>query len=236
MSEIRVVIPDELDDYMESQVRTGVYPNKAEMTRMALNDYIKNVSSIASEYDKENIFSPEGRVYQMEYAREAGYRANNLIGMETKDSVILAHEVNKPELGYEMEKVIETDNGLLIGGSGLFLDMVKITSEFENFEVKNYKNLRYAVSEIYHEYTVKKDVRPLGTTLLLGCKFDGKPHLYEIDASGAMRRWKATATGKDRDKLKEKLSELYQEDLSDEDAEKICKETFSEKEIKIKKL
>ena len=59
MSEIRVVIPNELDDYMESQVRTGVYPNKAEMTRMALNDYIKNVSSIASEYDKENIFCKE---------------------------------------------------------------------------------------------------------------------------------------------------------------------------------
>lgn len=79
-------------------------------------------------------------------------------------------------------------------------------------------------------------MRPLGTTLLIGCRFNDETHLYEVDASGAIMRWKATATGKERDKLKEKLSKLYKHDLDDEEAVEVCKETFKEKEINIKKL
>ncbi len=244
MSEIRMVVPDELDNFLESQVRTGTFSSKAELARAALTEYVETLSTVSSEYDTENIFSPEGRVYQMEYAREAGYKGKTVIGIEGKDEIVMAADVgvrnadvSSSDLAYDTEKIIRTDNDLLITGSGLALDMMKVIKELENYEIDRYKDLRYALADIFHDHSLGKGVRPLGTVLLIGANFEGEHYLVEVDSSGAHRRMKAAVLGKDQEEIKEDLSERYEEGMESERCENICKELLEDSEaLQIEKL
>src|SRR3990172_8715852 len=80
MTEIRTVIPDEIDRYIESLVRTGPFASKAELVRAALVAYAQEMEPLARAFDKENILSPDGRVYQLEYARMAAGRGAPGVG------------------------------------------------------------------------------------------------------------------------------------------------------------
>ncbi len=91
MSEIRVVIPDKVDKYIDSLVRTGMFSSKAELFRAALMEYLESVSSVAKNYDSKIIFSPEGRIYQIEYAAEASLRGLRVAGLVFKDGILFAH-------------------------------------------------------------------------------------------------------------------------------------------------
>ncbi len=236
MSEIRMVVPDELDKFLESQVRTGTFSSKAELARAALTEYVETLSTVSSGYDTENIFSPEGRIYQMEYAREAGYRGKTVIGIEGEDGIVMAADVSSEELEYNYNKIIRTDNDLLITGSGLALDMMKVIKELENYEISNYKDLRYALADIFHDHSLGKGLRPLGTVLLIGANFNGKSYLVEVDSSGAHRRMKAAVLGENQESLKEELSERYEEGMDSERCERFCKDLLEESEaIEIEK-
>ena len=237
MSEIRMVVPDELDKFLESQVRTGTFSSKAELARAALTEYVETLSTVSSGYDTENIFSPEGRIYQMEYAREAGYRGKTVIGIEGEDGIVMAADVSSEELEYNYNKIIRTENDLLITGSGLALDMMKVIKELENYEISNYKDLRYALADIFHDHSLGKGLRPLGTVLLIGANFNGKSYLVEVDSSGAHRRMKAAVLGENQESLKEELSERYEEGMDSESCEKFCKDLLEETEaIEIEKI
>ncbi|MBS3782351.1 MAG: hypothetical protein KGY68_07085 [Candidatus Thermoplasmatota archaeon] len=237
MSEIRMVVPDELDKFLESQVRTGTFSSKAELARAALTEYLESISTVSGGYDEETVFSPEGRIYQMEYAREAGYRGKTVIGIEGKEEIVIAADVTSPELGYETEKIMRTDSGLLVSGSGLSLDMLKVIKELENYELNRYKDLKYALTEIFHDHSLSRKLRPLGTMLLIGAKFDDETYLVEVDSSGAHRRMKAGVLGNGKDELEEKLSEKYEEEMDGEKCEGICKDLLKEVDnLQIKKL
>ncbi len=237
MSEIRMVVPDELDKFLESQVRTGTFSSKAELARAALTEYVETLSTVSSGYDTENIFSPEGRIYQMEYAREAGYRGKTVIGIEGEDGIVMAADVGSEDLEYDYNKIIKTDNDLLITGSGLALDMMKVIKELENYEISSYKDLRYALADIFHDHSLGKGVRPLGTVLLIGANFDGESYLVKVDSSGANRRMKAAVLGENQENLEEELSEQYKEGMDSESCERFCKDLLEESEaIEIEKI
>ena len=69
MTEIRTAISPEIDRFLDSLVRTGPFASKAELVRAALVSYAGEAGPMAQGFDKENIVSPDGRVYQLEYAR-----------------------------------------------------------------------------------------------------------------------------------------------------------------------
>ena len=80
--ELRTIIPDEIDRYLESLVDSGPFNNKAELVRAALAAYTSSMAGPKDQaFDKENIFSPDGRVYQFEYARESAMRAFPTLGL-----------------------------------------------------------------------------------------------------------------------------------------------------------
>ncbi len=237
MSEIRMVVPDKLDKFLESQVRTGTFSSKAELARVAITEYLESISTVSRGYDEETVFSPEGRIYQMEYAREAGYRGKTVIGIEGKEDIIMAADVSPPELGYEIEKITRTDNGLIVSGSGLGLDTLKVTKELESYELNRYRDLKYALTEIFHDHSLSRKLRPLGTMLLIGANFDEELYLIEVDSSGAHRRMKAAVLGDKKDELEDKLSEKYEEGMDSQSCEKICEDLLDESEsIHIEKI
>jgi len=79
-----------------------------------------------SEYDRGvNTFSPEGRLFQVEYAIEAIKLGSTAVGIQTKDAVILAVEkrLSSPLLeGSSVEKIMEIDSHIGAAMSGLVAD------------------------------------------------------------------------------------------------------------------
>ncbi len=237
MSEIRMVVPDELDNFLESQVRTGTFSSKAELARAALTEYLESISTVSGGYDTETVFSPEGRVYQMEYAREAGYGGRTVVGIEGEDQVVLAADISTSDLAREEDKILKMGNGLLVTGSGLALDMMMAMKELEDHEIEDYRDLKYALADIYQEYSLSKKVRPLGAVLLIGAKFNGEPYLIEVDSSGKTRRMKAAALGAEEKEVKEDLAERYEEGMTAQKCQKICEELFEGSEaVQLEKL
>ena len=81
MAELRVIIPDDVDRYLESVIRSGMFGNKAELARAAIVHFLNTLGPISKGYDTETAFSPEGRIYQLEYARESVQRGQPVCGL-----------------------------------------------------------------------------------------------------------------------------------------------------------
>src|SRR2546428_5617424 len=93
MPEIRTAVPEEVDAYLEALVRKGIFSNKAELVRAALVDYVNTTGTFFRGFDAETIFAPDGRLYQVEYARESASRGGTAAGLVCGDGVLLAAAV-----------------------------------------------------------------------------------------------------------------------------------------------
>src|SRR5436309_2650947 len=71
MTEIRTAIPEEVDAYLDALVQKGVFSNKAELVRAALVSYVNVTGTFFRGFDAENVFAPDGRLYQGEDASGA---------------------------------------------------------------------------------------------------------------------------------------------------------------------
>ena len=92
MAELRVVIPDEVDNYLDIVIKSGMFGNKAELARAAIVQYLNTIGPISKGYDTDNFFSPEGRIHQIEYARESVKRGAPIMAIVCKDGILMASE------------------------------------------------------------------------------------------------------------------------------------------------
>ena len=81
-----------------------------------------------SEYDRgPNTFSPEGRLFQVEYAIEAIKLGSTAIGIQTSEGVILAVEkrITSPLMEpTSIEKIVEIDTHIACAFSGTKLTII----------------------------------------------------------------------------------------------------------------
>jgi 20S proteasome alpha/beta subunit len=199
MTELRVAVPKEVDKYLEATVRTGMFTNKAEFVRSALLQYVNTMAPVSQGFDTELMFSPDGRIYQLEYAREASIRGKPIVGMVCKDGAILAATKAKApnydeKLGGFGEKVHKISNKIAIAGCGMVPDMYIFVDTMRKEQKKNAEDVLSQIRDIYREYALRKDIRPLGVNLLVAINID-KPRLFEFDVSGAFAEYYATILG-----------------------------------------
>merc|ERR1711936_1018899 len=94
-----------------------------------------------SEYDRSvNTFSPEGRLFQVEYAIEAIKLGSTAIGVQTSEGTVLAVEkrITSPLMvPSTIEKIVEIDNHLACAFSGLTADS-KMLIERARVEARNH--------------------------------------------------------------------------------------------------
>src|SRR2546422_10216917 len=93
MTEIRTSVPEEVDAFLDALVRKGIFSNKAELVRAALVNYVNETGTFFRGFDAETIFAPDGRLYQVEYARESSARGGTAVRIVCDDGVLLAGEV-----------------------------------------------------------------------------------------------------------------------------------------------
>lgn len=181
-------------------------------------------------YDRGiTIFSPDGRLYQVEYAREAVKRGTASIGVRTQDGVVLLADkrLRSPlmEAG-SVEKLHKIDSHVGIVSAGHVADARQLVEFARQAAQRN--RLRYGepigvealtkqITDHVQEYTQSGGARPFGTALLVGGIENGQPRLYEADPSGTPHEWKAATVGKDRSQIQDSLETTYQKQLSMED-------------------
>ncbi|NPA75143.1 MAG: peptidase [Euryarchaeota archaeon] len=234
MSEIRVVIPDKVDRYIDSLVRTGMFSSKAELFRAALMEYLDKVSSVAKYYDSKIIFSPEGRIYQIEYAAEASLRGLCVAGLVFKEGIIFAH----PEYEYrdadgkiikdvEFNGKITKIDGYIITSSGLATDAEYLIGKIK--EKRDHEDLVGEISKEYWKFTLSSNLRPLGTSLMIGIKNARK--IVVFDPSGRYFYTKFWALGDGYKKIITQLNRKYTGDLDKEEAIKLMRDVLCSEKI-----
>ncbi|WP_256390674.1 archaeal proteasome endopeptidase complex subunit alpha [Natronoarchaeum rubrum] len=175
-------------------------------------------------YDRGiTIFSPDGRLYQVEYAREAVKRGTASIGIRTAEGVVLAVDkrIRSPLLeGTSVEKLHKADDHIGIASAGHVADARQLidfarrnsqTNRLRYGEPIGVETLTKEVTDHIQQYTQVGGARPFGVALIVGGIENGEPRLYETDPSGTPYEWKALAVGADRGEIQEFLEENYDE-------------------------
>lgn len=192
-------------------------------------------------YDRGiTIFSPDGRLYQVEYAREAVKRGAPSVGVVTQDSVVLAIDRGETSPLVEetsIEKLHKADDHVGVASAGhvadgrYLIDFARRQAQVERLrydEAISIDVLTKMVTDHVQRYTQLGGARPFGVALLIGGISGDQPQLFEVDPGGAPREWKATAIGRDHGDLLEHLEEGYHADLDHEDGVTLALEALGE--------
>uniref|UniRef100_A0A7S1CXZ6 Proteasome subunit alpha type n=1 Tax=Cyclophora tenuis TaxID=216820 RepID=A0A7S1CXZ6_CYCTE len=202
-----------------------------------------------SEYDRGvNTFSPEGRLFQVEYAIEAIKLGSTAVGLQTKDGCVLAVEKRLTSHLLDptsMEKIAEIDSHVGAAMSGLVADARTLVEHarseaqshtFTYNEPIGVEALTQAVCDLALSFGEGEDgdrkkrmSRPFGVALLLagydeleGCQ------LFFSDPSGTFVRYKAKAIGAGSEGAQSNLEESYSESLSMTEAEDLALSTLKQ--------
>ena len=178
-------------------------------------------------YDRGiTIFSPDGRLYQVEYAREAVKRGSASIGIRTASGVVLVVDKRSRSPLMEpssVEKLHKADDHVGVASAGHVADARRLidfarrqaqVSRLRFGEPVGVERLTKNITDHIQQYTQVGGARPFGVALIVGGIEDGEPRLFETDPSGTPYEWQALAVGEDRGELNDYLEESYRDDLS----------------------
>lgn len=181
------------------------------------------------QYDRGiTIFSPDGRLFQVEYAKEAVKKGATALGLTYEEGVVLAATRTNSHLKVRNpEKVFKVDDHLGIVTSGLVADGRTLVDETRN-EAQKYLMtydeeiptpvLAKFVADRCQQFTQYGGVRPYGVSTITGGMKDGNPKVYQTDPSGTLNQWNAIAIGKGGEDTKENLEEEWEEGMDEDSA------------------
>jgi proteasome alpha subunit len=185
-------------------------------------------------YDRGiTVFSPDGRLFQVEYAREAVKKGTTTIGLRYDNGVILLVDKRLSSRLVEpksIEKIYDIDEHIGCATSGLVADARILVDEArknaqihkitynENITVEG---LVKKICDFKQNYTQYGGVRPFGTALLVAGVDDLGCQLFETDPSGALVAYKASSIGSGRPAVMDLFEKEYQEDMTYTDAMKL---------------
>ncbi len=177
-------------------------------------------------YDRGiTIFSPDGRLYQVEYAREAVERGSATVGIRTADGVVLAadRQARSPLIEREsIEKIHSIDSHAGVASAGhvadarQLVDFARQQAQIEQLrydELIGVETLTKRITDHVQQYTQTGGARPFGVALLVGGVDDGEPRLFETDPSGTPYEWQAVAIGGGQEAIRGFLEAEYQPEM-----------------------
>ena len=186
-------------------------------------------------------FSPEGRLFQVEYAIEAVRRGTTAIVCKNKESVVFAVEKKSSELQEQSmgsEKIFKIDNHIGVAIAGLtadarvLIDRARVQAQVNllNYDESiSVKDCTLNICEYKQVFTQNAGVRPFGVSFLIaGIDTNEKPSLYLTDPSGAMWGYLSFAIGSGATEARTYLEEHYKEDMSEEELKLLPIRTLKE--------
>eukprot|EP00629_Pelagomonadales_sp_RCC1024_P006512 CAMPEP_0119276982 /NCGR_PEP_ID=MMETSP1329-20130426/16340_1 /TAXON_ID=114041 /ORGANISM="Genus nov. species nov., Strain RCC1024" /LENGTH=253 /DNA_ID=CAMNT_0007277433 /DNA_START=201 /DNA_END=962 /DNA_ORIENTATION=+ len=199
---------------------------------------------MTSRYDRAiTIFSPDGKLFQIDYAFEAVKKGAATVGVTGATCVVLGVErkaVAKLQEARTIRKVVQLDEQITLAFAGLTAD-ARVLVQKARVEAQSYRltcedapSVEYMarfLARTQQRYTQRGGVRPFGVSSLLA-GFDGasgEPRMYQIDPSGTYFAWDANAIGgRNAKSMREYLEKEWAAGLADDAAVSLCVKTLLE--------
>ena len=187
-------------------------------------------------YDRAiTMFSPEGRLLQVEYAKKTVKQGATAIGMVCKDGVIMVTDkrlIDKLIVPDATEKIFQIDDHIGTTASGILSD-ARVLIERAQLRAQQHSvtydspidtlTIVKDISDLKQICTQSAGLRPFGVSLLVaGVDEDGSIKLFETDPTGIFFEYKATAIGEGETDVTDILHKQYKEDLTVEDGIKLA--------------
>jgi proteasome alpha subunit len=182
-------------------------------------------------YDRAiTVFSPDGRLFQVEYAREAVKRGTTTVGVKCKDGAVLLVDKRITSRLVEpdsIEKIFAIDDHIGCATSGLvadaraLIDRARLDAQINEItynEKIQVKTLVKRICDFKQTYTQYGGVRPFGTALLVAGIDETGARLFSTDPSGALMEYKASSEGAGRTGAMAFFEEKYRDDMGLEEA------------------
>lgn len=176
-------------------------------------------------YDRTiTVFSPDGRLLQVEYARQMVKNGSTSIGIKINDAVLLGTVKIQMPLAVvdSYKKIYEIDEHIALVCSGSLADtrdlvsLARVKAQINKVtygEPISTQSLTTHVCDRKHMVTQYAGVRPYGVGLLVGGIDESGVRLFETEPSGTMIEWKAQAIGRGADKARKILNKEYKDGM-----------------------
>src|SRR3546814_12633 len=171
---------------------------------MRISDWSSDVCSsdladllpAAAGYDRAiTVFSPDGRLYQVEYAIETVRRGTLAVGIKSKDGVILAVEekARKLQVSDVTQKIFQIDDHIGVAAAGYIPDARTQVDHARFFAQSNrliydepvdVEGVAKNLADMAQQFTQYAGVRPYGVALILAGVDKNGASLYQTDPSG----------------------------------------------------
>jgi proteasome alpha subunit len=186
-------------------------------------------------YDRAiTVFSPDGRLFQVEYALETVNRGATIIGIACSEGVVLGADekietkLQDTDFTWKLYTVDDHLGAAVVGlGSDarILIDQARIYAQSNRLmydEPIDVEMMTKRVGDIKQLYTQHAGVRPFGVSIIFGGVDKTGSRIFSTDPSGSYRGYKAVAVGIGRETVEGTLKEEYREDISLDDAVKLA--------------
>ena len=181
-------------------------------------------------YDRAiTVFSPDGRLYQVEYAIETVRRGTVAVGVKCKDGIVFAVEEKprKLQISKNAQKIFQIDDHVGVAAAGYIPDARSQVDNARFFSQSNkmiydeeveVETIAKHLADQCQQYTQYAGVRPYGVALILGGVVNNTPQLYLTDPSGTYISYDAISIGSGSDSVTDFLEKTYKEELTLDEA------------------
>lgn len=181
-------------------------------------------------YDRAiTVFSPDGRLYQVEYAIETVKRGTIAVGVKCKEGIVIAVEEKprKLQISETAQKIFQIDDHVGVAAAGYIPDARSQVDNARFFSQSNrmiydepveVEVIAKHLADQCQQFTQYAGVRPFGVALILGGVVNKVPQMYLTDPSGTYISYDAIAIGAGSEEVTDFLEKTYKNDLSLDDA------------------
>ncbi len=178
-------------------------------------------------YDRAiTVFSPDGRLLQVEYARTTVRNSPTAIGMQYKTGVLIVGDkriLEKFVIPQSVEKVYIIDDHIIASPAGIIGDG-RVLIEKARTIAQSYKyfydhpidvrSLVKEIADIKQAYTQYGGTRPFGVSIIFAGIDDTGKHIFVTEPGGMFWEYKAVAIGEGEQTVMKVLEKEYRENLT----------------------
>ncbi|OAG29621.1 2S proteasome subunit alpha 4 [Nematocida displodere] len=169
-------------------------------------------------YDQAlSVFSPDGRIFQVEYAQLASERGSPVIFFSDGKTIAVAIEKrseSKHKILSDLDKFREVETGIYLTFAGIWPDSLILIDEaimiarayaYNTGEKIDIKKLALELSDYVQKYTITGGYRPFGIKMVLFGFAEGVPVITLIEPDGNYAMYRGGAIGQKSEKATEEL-------------------------------